>query len=76
MATPRYHAINVIRSGGIVVPPFVAESLLPKGRGSQKGGTEPGVNAEVSTAPHFDEKLVVTAQFGLQWIRFQAEGKV
>lgn len=38
MATPRYHAINVIRSGGIVVPPFVAESLLPKGSWIPEGG--------------------------------------
>ena len=29
MATPRYHAINVIRSGGVVVPPFVARMLPP-----------------------------------------------
>ncbi len=29
MATPRYHAINVIRSGGVVVPPFIARMLQP-----------------------------------------------
>lgn len=37
MATPLYHAIHVIGSGGAVVPPFVARTLMRVKPGTDMG---------------------------------------